>query len=255
VDKVMRHLYARAARIVMLSRDSTELMVQYGADPKKIVWMPHGVDLAMNPTPRPAPEDGVFTVTYIGAHNFWNSLDAVLDAAKILQNTGVKDVLIRFVGDGVCKSSLIGRARAEGIRNVRFDDPVPKNQVPEVKHNSDAFIINNRRDGVSKNWMSFNKIYDYLSAGRPVVFGCFTENDPVRESGAGISVDADDPVALAGAVEFLARQSPEQLIEYGIRGRKFIEQNYSISVLAERFEAMACEITGSIADSVHSAHV
>jgi glycosyltransferase involved in cell wall biosynthesis len=246
VDWLMRYLYKRASRIVMLSKNSTELLVQGGADRNKIIWIPQGVDLAMNPAPRPAADDGIFTVTYLGAHNQWNSLDVILDAAKILQDAGMKEVLFRFVGDGVSKPLLIKRAKAEGIRNVRFDDPVAKNMVYEVQHNSDAFIINNRKDGVSKNWMSFNKLYDYLAAGRPVIFGSYTDNDPVRESGAGLSVEADDAAALAKAVQFLAGQSREQLFEYGKLGRKFIEEHYSITALVDRFEVMANELTRSV---------
>src|SRR5262249_56828099 len=86
VDKTMRHLYRRAARIVMFSTHSAGLLERYGADPGKIVCIPHGVDLALSPEPRPAAASGTFTVTYVGAHNQWNSLDAVLDAAKLLQN-------------------------------------------------------------------------------------------------------------------------------------------------------------------------
>jgi glycosyltransferase involved in cell wall biosynthesis len=244
VDKTMRFLYARAARVVMLSRDSADLMAGYGADPKKIVWIPHGVDLSMTPEPSPAPDDGLFTVTYLGAHNQWNSLDPILDAAKLLQESGVKDVLIRFVGDGVSKRGLVERARVEEIRNVKFDAPVPKTEVPELMHSSDAFIINNRKDGVSMRWMSFSKTYDYLAAGRPVVAGSCRDNDPVREAGAGVTVDADNPEALAGAIRFLSRQSPAQLLEYGTRGRQYIEKNYSISALVDRFEAMAIEAAG-----------
>lgn len=255
VDKMMRYLYARAARIVMFSRNSTELLVRSGAAQDKIVWIPHGVDLAMNPDLGPAPDSGRFTVTYLGAHNQWNSLDAVLDAAKLVQNAGGRDVLFRFVGDGVCKPGLVERARAEGIRNVRFEDPVPKTQVLQIKQNSNAFIINNRKDAVSKGWMSFNKLYDYLVAGRPVIFGSCTDSDPVREAGAGLSVAADDAAALAGAVGFLAGRSCEQLYEYGSRGRKFVEQNYSISALVDRFEAMACDITGLPAGMAHSVYV
>ena len=47
----MRYLYSRASRIIMLSKNSTELLVESGADRKKIVWIPQGVDLAMNPEP------------------------------------------------------------------------------------------------------------------------------------------------------------------------------------------------------------
>jgi glycosyltransferase involved in cell wall biosynthesis len=244
VDRTMRYLYAKADGIVMFSQHSGDLMSRYGADPKKIVWIPQGVDFGMNPEPRPAPDDGQFTVTYLGSHNQWNSLDAILDAAKILQGDGVKNVLIRFVGNGVNKPGLVERAKNEGIHNVRFDDPVPKKQVAEVLHRSNAFIINNRNDGASKSWMSFQKIYEYLAAGRPVVFGSCTNDDVVRDSGAGISVEADNPAELARAVEFLASQSREQLWEYGVRGRRYIEKAYSIPLLVDRFEAMAVELTG-----------
>jgi hypothetical protein len=244
VDRTMRYLYSRASRIIMLSKNSTELLVESGADRKKIVWIPQGVDLAMNPEPMAAPDDGIFTVTYLGAHNEWNSLDTILDAAKILQNSGAKHVLFRFVGAGSSKPELIEKARAEGITNVKFEAPVPKNMVYKVQHTSDAFIINNRKDGASKNWMSFNKLYDYLAAGRPVIFGSYTDNDPVRESGAGISVEAGDAAGLAKAVLLLAGQSREQLFEYGRLGRRFIEENYSTPVLVERFVAMAGELIG-----------
>jgi len=238
VDQTMRHLYQRAARIVMFSRDSGDLMARYGADPKKIVWVPHGVDLTLSPAPKPAPSIHPFTVTYAGAHNQWNSLDAILDAAKILQREGRSNILIRFVGDGACKPALVNRTKQENISLVRFDDPVPKRQVPEkVLDPASAFIINNRKDGVSKGWMSFNKLYEYLAAARPVVFGACTENDPVRESGAGISVEADNPEQLANGIDFLASRSLEQLHDYGKRGRRWVEENYSIPILVDRFVA------------------
>ncbi|HKD79598.1 MAG TPA: glycosyltransferase family 4 protein [Candidatus Angelobacter sp.] len=244
VDITMRYLYGKADRIIMFSRHSVDLLARYGADPNKIVWIPNGVDLTMNPQPRPAPRNGQFTVTYLGAHNQWNSLDAVLDAAVILQGEGVKNVVINFVGDGVEKTRLRERARKESIANVRFEDPVPKNQVPRVLHQSNAFIINNRRDGISRNWTSFQKIYDYLAAGRPVIFGSCTENDPVREAAAGISVEADQPRQLAGAIKFLASQPAETLAEYGARGRRYVEEKYSIPTLVDRFEALALELAG-----------
>jgi glycosyltransferase involved in cell wall biosynthesis len=245
VDITMRYLYAKADRIIMFSRHSAHLLARYGADPNKIVWIPNGVDLNMNPQPRPAPRNGQFTVTYLGAHNQWNSLDAVLDAATILQQEGVKNVVVQLVGDGVEKPRLRERARKERIANVRFEDPVPKNQVPRVLHQSNAFIINNRRDGISRNWMSFQKLYDYLAAGRPVIFGSCTENDPVREAAAGVSVEADHPRQLANAVKFLASQPAETLEEYGARGRRYIEERYSIATLVDRFEALAAELATS----------
>ena len=245
LDVVMRYLYGKADRIVMFSQHSTDLLAGCGADRSKIAWIPNGVDLTMNPEPRPAPRNGEFTVTYLGSHNKWNSLDAILDAALILQKDGPQGIVIQFVGHGTEKPRLMEKARREGIGNVRFRDPVPKQEVSQVLHHSNAFIINNRNDGVSRNWTSFEKIYDYLAAGRPVVFGSCTPNDPVREAAAGLSVEADNPRQLAEAIKSIASQSPETLAEYGVRGRRYIEEKYSIPTLVDRFEALALELAGS----------
>src|SRR5262249_24112128 len=82
------------------------------------------------------------------------------------------------------------------------------------------------------------------AAGRPVVFGSCTNDDVVRDSGAGISVEAGNAAELAGAVEILAGMSPEQRWEYGLRGRRYVERAYSIRSLVDRFEALAWELTG-----------
>jgi len=84
-----------------------------------------------------------------------------------------------------------------------------------------------------------------LAAGRPVVFGSYTDNDPVLESGAGISVEADNRLRWPRAIESFAAQPREKLLEYGKLGRKFVEDHYSIPVVVDRFEAMAREITGT----------
>jgi glycosyltransferase involved in cell wall biosynthesis len=240
----MRFLYQRAARIILFSRDSSDLLEKAGGDVKKVVWVPHGVDLTLTPEPRPAPRDQVFTVKYIGAHNQWNNLGPIIDAAKYLQDKGVGGIDFRFIGDGVLKPSLEARVKHERIHNVHFEQPVPKNRIADVLHSADAFILNNNIDGVSKRWMSFNKLYEYLAARRPVVFGSCTAVNPVQESGAGVLVEAGNHVQIAEAVAMLARMSPEQLDAYGQRGRMHIEKHYSIAAIVDRFETMARQLTG-----------
>jgi glycosyltransferase involved in cell wall biosynthesis len=242
VDRTMRHLYKSAARIILFSRDSSDSLEEEGGDAKKVVWLPHGVDLTLSPVPKPAPDDQVFTVKYFGAHNQWNSLDPILDAAKYLLENGREDIVFRFVGDGVMKPSLQARVKDEGIRNAYFDDAVPKRQVAELFHDADAFILNNHVDIISKRWMSLNKLYSYLGAGRPVIFGSCMEVNPVQEADAGFVVDAGNHVQIAEAVVKLAGMSPEQLHAFGRRGRKHIEDHYSVKAIVDRFEEMALDL-------------
>jgi hypothetical protein len=58
-------------------------------------------------------------------------------------------------------------------------------------------------------------------------------------------VEADNPRELAGAIKSIASQSPETLADYGVRGRRYIEEKYSIPTLVDRFEALALELAGS----------
>lgn len=242
VDGTMRYLYRRAARIVMFSRHSAPLLTRLGADPRKIVWIPHGVDLTMTPVPRPAPEDGVFTVMYVGSHNQWNSLDAILDAAKLIAAQKRNDIQFVLIGGGSSKPGLMKRVEQEAITNVSFQNPMPKSVMHYVLHNADAFILNNRIDQLSRHWMSFNKLYEYLAAGRPVIFASYTENNPVQESGAGITVHAGDAEAMAGATVTLADMVHRDREQFGAAGRRLIETQYNIAFLARKFEAILMEI-------------
>ena len=57
-------------------------------------------------------------------------------------------------------------------------------------------------------------------------------------------MEADQPRQLAGAIKFLASQPAETLAEYGARGRRYVEEKYSIPTLVDRFEALALELAG-----------
>lgn len=253
VDWTMRYLYRKAEKIIMLSQSST-LLAEWGADPGKLVWIPHGVDLRLNPVPQPPPKDNFFTITYLGAHNPWNSLDTILDAAKLIAAAGADNIRFRFVGDGTSKPALLARVKAEHLTNVVFDPSIGKDRVHEVLSASDAFILNNRIDGVSKKWMSFNKLYDYLAAGRPIIFGSVAEHDPVREAGAGITIPAGDAHAIASAAIFLAELPEEELRAYGGRGRRYIEERFTIPVLTDQFEAIAHELVTRTQPPLEGSH-
>jgi glycosyltransferase involved in cell wall biosynthesis len=100
--------------------------------------------------------------------------------------------------------------------------------------------------------MSFQKVYECLAGGRPVIYGCCNDKNPVNDSGAGICVEPDNAVELARAIEYLSGQSLEQLWQYGQLGRRRIEQNYSIPSLVDRLETIAYEVTGQPRPAAHA---
>ena len=233
-----RALYRRADRIVtLLPLAERHIRAVYpGAAP--VTWIPNGVDLRLVPpgTPSPARADGAFTVLYAGAHGPANALDAVLDAASVLERRQPGRFRFLFLGDGHDKPRLQARAAAEGLQHVRFHDPVPKAEIYDHMSRADALVVNMKRGNLYRFGISFNKLYDYLAVGRPVVSGTDAANDPVAEAGAGITVPANDAEALAAALERLAAASPAERAAMGARGRAFVAEHHDIERLAARFD-------------------
>lgn len=239
LGRIETHLYRRAANIITLLPGAKDYIAGRGGDPGKIFWVPNGVDLDLFPPPTPPQHSGTFHILYAGTHGLANGLDSILDAAAILHKQGLGDrIRFRMIGDGPQKPRLIKRALDEKIGNVEFLEPVPKKNIHKVLSVADAFIVTLRSAEVYRYGTSLNKIYDFLAAGRPVVFGTPGGCDPVAESGAGLVVPPEDPGAMAEAVKTLAVKTPEELWEMGRRGRLYVENHFDITRLCDTMEGV-----------------
>lgn len=255
LEQIERHLYRRAERIISLLPGAVDHMVDKGAERSKVVWIPNGVDLTVVPPPEPPRENGKFTLIYAGAHGLVNGLDSLLDAAAILQREGWGDrVQFRFIGTGPEKARLRQRVQAEEIRNVRFDDPVPKEQVYRVMQEADAFLVTLKNLSLYRWGMSLNKLFDYLALARPIVFGANISCNPVAEAQAGLIVPPEDAVAMAAAIKRLMAMSPAERWEMGLRGRRFVEENHDYSRLAEKLGVVLETVVSSAHNGQATVH-
>ena len=231
-----RFLFRHAERIVMLWRHTDEYVASQGVSPAKILWVPHGVELKRydDLVPYRGAPARPFKVMYVGAFLASNSVGTILDAAGVLARRGRDDVRFILVGAGVEREGLIERARTEGLANVEFREPVPKREVARVLGEADAFIYVLRDLPLYRFGISLNKLTDYLAAGRPIILFGRSSYDPVRDAQAGISVPPGDPEALADAIFELVALTPEERIEMGERGRRYLLEHHNIPVLSDR---------------------
>jgi glycosyltransferase involved in cell wall biosynthesis len=240
LGQIERYLYRNADHIVTLLPLASEYIQAKGADPNKISWLPNGVDLENVPQPElPEPKDE-FTILYAGTHGLANGLDILLDAAAILsEKKQAQHIRFRLVGDGPEKPRLRSRAEQLGLRNVSFEDPVPKQDVYRLLASGDALVaILKDADLFSKWGVSPNKIFDYMAVARPVLFAISAPANPVEEAGAGIAVPSNDPVAIANAVLKLAQMTPQERWEMGLRGRRYVEEKHAFNVLVDRLDEL-----------------
>jgi glycosyltransferase involved in cell wall biosynthesis len=234
--RLERFLFRHAERIVMLWRHTDAYVESQGVSASKILWAPHGVELARYDELEPY-EGGratPFRVMFLGGFVASNSIDTILEAASVLQQRGRDGVKFLFIGSGQEREALIKRAGDLGLLNVDFRPAVPKRDVGKVMGEADAFIYGLRDLPLYRFGISLNKLTDYLAAGRPIVFFGKSTYDPVRDAEAGFSVPPNDPEILADAIDRLVALTPEERMEMGERGRRYLLEHHNIPALATR---------------------
>lgn len=232
-----RYLYRKAACVLTVLPSAADYIVARGASEERVVWLPNGVALDSFPEIIKSKDSQVVTLMYAGAHGLYNGLDTVLEAAELLEQEGWGDrVKIRLVGDGPQKARLQKRLRERGIRIVSFEPPVPKTQIHALLQEADAFLMVLKDAPVFKWGISPNKLFDYMAAERPIIFGAGSSNNPVNDAGAGISVEPGDPKALANGIKIIAQTPPEERMLMGRRGRDYVTEHHCFEKLGEKLE-------------------
>src|SRR5919201_1711256 len=220
--------YRRADAVVSVLPAATGHMVARGMDPAKFHYLPNGIELHGRPTAGAAPgvvreaiRPDAFTVGFVCTLGRANVLETLIDAARLVEPDGVQVVV---VGHGPEREQL--RGRAAGAGNVTFVGPVPKEQVGPAIELFDACYVGYPRSSLYRFGVSPNKLYEYMAAGRPVLFAADAANQPVQEADCGRTVAPEDPAALAAAIRSLAATPDAERARLGANARAYVEQRH-----------------------------
>ncbi len=235
-----RFLYKHADRVVVNSPGYIEHVKSHGA--RNITLIPNGADPNMfDPNAKGAAfrsenhlEDK-FVILYAGAHGMSNDLGVVLDAAEILHDQPT--LCFVLLGDGKEKNNLIASATQRGLDNVLFLPPLPKNKIAPALAAADACLAILKPIELYKTTYP-NKVFDYMAAGKPVLLvidGVIRQ--VIEEASAGIPTPPGDPHSLAAAVRQMM-SDPVACRQMGSAGRKYIEQNYARTQIANQFNKL-----------------
>jgi glycosyltransferase involved in cell wall biosynthesis len=228
--------YRSADVVVSVLPAAAGHMESRGMDPAKFHYLPNGIDLNGLPSEGAAPaavrdaiNPGAFTVGFVGTLGRANVLETLIDAARLVEADGVQVVVI---GHGPEREQLVARAGA--ATNVAFVGPVPKEQVAAALALFDACYVGYRRSPLYRFGVSPNKLYDYMAAGRPVLFAADAANQPVQEADCGRTVAPEDPEALARAIRSLAATSRDERARLGANARAYVAERHDYARLADR---------------------
>jgi glycosyltransferase involved in cell wall biosynthesis len=253
-ERLLRSLEAflvrRASTVITLLPGMRAYLEERGLPADHVVYIPNGADLASYTgaeTPGEAPptvheaateverlrSEGRLVIGYVGAFGRVNRVDLIAEAATIAEQRAPGRIGLVIVGDGPERAAVERVASAH--REIGLIGPMPKQFVPALLTSLDATVVHTTYTPVYRYGISFNKLFEYMAASRPVIFACATAFDPVSASGAGVSIEPDDASRLADAFLELASWSPETLRRMGAAGRAYVEQEHNLDTLAETF--------------------
>jgi glycosyltransferase involved in cell wall biosynthesis len=239
-----RFLYQYADRVMVNSPGFLEPVTSRGA--KRVDLIPNGADPSMFD---PA-DDGAafrqsnklenkFVALYAGAHGMSNDLDILLESAGLLANE--KNIHIVLLGDGKEKPALIAQAKEMNLSNVTFLPSVPKTEMASALAGADVCIAILKPLEEYKTTYP-NKVFDYMAAGRPVALAIDgVIREVVDAADCGVFAEPGNARELADAIRKLAA-NPRQSRAMGLRGREYLEENFSRAVIGEKLVRLLEEV-------------
>ena len=239
-----RFLYRRADRVMVNSPGFLGPVSRRGA--KRVELIPNGADPSMF-DPNDNGElfrqsnklENKFIALYAGAHGMSNDLNVILDSASKLAT--VKNIHIVLLGDGKEKPALVEQAKEMKLSNVTFLPSVPKVVMASALAGADACIAILKPLEEYKTTYP-NKVFDYMAAGRPVILAIDgVIREVVETAECGIFAAPGNAEEIAKAIRKLAADT-EQSRAMGLKGRKYLEENFSRAVIGEKLVSLLEEI-------------
>ena len=247
MKRIERKAYCEADAVVSLLPEARHHMQSLGLDSKRYFFIPNGVSRnEWDATPGIVPErhrqvfdwckeNKKLIVLYAGAHGPPNALDQIFRLKDRVGKIDKRPYHFVLIGDGALKAKLIKQAQDESIDFVSFLPRVTKDIIRACIEKADICFMPLQDSSIFRFGVSPNKLGDYFMAGKPVLFAVNAGNDPVKDAGAGISVQPYNTRQLHEALEEFSRMSVSHRQEMGARGKAYALQNLEWTVLGQKY--------------------
>lgn len=173
-----------------------------------------------------------FKLIHFGSLGLANGANTIIESAKLLKQDDFVEFL--FVGGGATEEYLKGDCTKNGLRNVKFLGHFPMKDTSEIVNLSDVSMIS-FKDLPILCTNSPNKLFDSLSAGKPIIVNSAGWTKDIAEKyNCGYYVNPNQPQELVDKIKYL-QNHPETVKIMGSNARKLAENIYDKSILSKLF--------------------
>lgn len=199
----------------------------------KCTIVPYAVDSARFAQAEPGwPEDGRFTILFMGRHRYYKGVDDLIRAVGLLPAGLAVRLLIG--GDGPLRGEWEALSAELGLQDkISFVGHLSDDELPCFYASGDLFVLpaNSRAE-------SFGKVLqEAMAAGLPCIsteLGTGT-SFVVQDGVTGLVVPPKQPMALAAAIQQLGEQ-PDLCQKLGQAGQERAKREFSLAQMVARVE-------------------
>lgn len=233
--------YRYSKHIVTLSRGMLEGVLKVGTPPEKCSMIPNMSKpdkfFPHKPNKEIAKKFCIdfskFNLIHFGSMGICNGLSYITDAAKLAHEQGFDDLNFIFLGDGATEPLLKKFVNDHKLPNVQFLGNHKMEVVSEIVNCCDASITSFSNIPILAT-NSPNKLFDSLSAGKPVIVNSAGwTKDMVEKDNCGFYVDPTNPQILIDKLN-MVKNDKTMLSEWGINARNLSLNVYDKQILSAK---------------------
>lgn len=248
LEWIERFVYRKADHIVAVTYAFERHILARGGRPGHVSVIRNGVDLDFfeprdrdRDYARALGVDGKFVAAYVGTHGMAHGLQLLVEAADRLRHRS--DIAILLAGDGAERARLVQEVERRGLSNIRLLGQLPKSDMPRLWSITDASLAVLKKQDLFLTVIP-SKLFESMAMRRPIILGVAGESaELLAESGSGIAIEPENVEQLVAAITRLA-DDPELCLEFGAKGRSYVESHFDRQVLAGRFEQLFGRVGG-----------
>ncbi|RCK77985.1 MAG: Glycosyltransferase [Candidatus Ozemobacter sibiricus] len=250
--QVERLLYRAADRLTCVAQPMADQIAATGGVPRPTViyngiparYLADRPDRAA-PPPEPAPAEGAapapasrdLEILYVGNLGHVQSIEIVLEAARLLQAEGLTDIRFTLIGAGVRLPALREQAAALGLTRVAFPGVLPKPDALARMRQGSALVLLLKDDGTMDKTIP-SKVFDYMAAGRPILYGLRGEAREILGRVPGnLEFSPSSAASLADAIKKLRAEFPARATQAS-QNREIVQAEFLRERMVDRLEAL-----------------
>lgn len=242
-----RWIYTKADALIFTMAGGKDYIVekkwQKYIDLAKIYYINNGVDIRQFDKnanefiweDEDLSNQNIVKIVYTGSIRRVNNLEIIIDLADQIKEYSKIKFLIW--GDGDQVDELKNMVKQRQLTNIVFKGKVAKKYVPSIVTRSDINMIHWQTSELLKYGCSYNKLFEYLAAGKPIFSTVHVGHSIVDDFQCGLESKDQSVLNLAETIIQLYNMSKEEKKRMGDNARSAACE-YDFEVLAGKLSEL-----------------